>query len=277
MNRTEWLKKRQSGIGGSDIGALLGGPFARFGNTPLDVFYSKVNPVSDDEAISDPMLAGLYMEDSIRKIFEKKSGIEVEKGKFMRHPEKPFLVGTPDGIFNEKGFIEIKNVQRWVYKQWEENYNPPIPLYYYSQVQHYYSVGGFEKCYFVPFVNGFELFYFKIDRDQEFINFMTETAERFWNEHVIPKIPPEVETVESMKKYPNRKLLQTLETKKPIYDTLNLIKRKESAAKEMLKDVDSLKNNVKLLMKDHQYLEYNNRLIAEYKQTARGRRFKILI
>ena len=73
--RLEWLKTRQTGIGGSDVAAILG--LSRY-KSALDVYNDKVGEVSDSEQ-SQVAYWGTQLEDIVSKEFQKRTGMKVQK------------------------------------------------------------------------------------------------------------------------------------------------------------------------------------------------------
>ncbi|HQV23796.1 MAG TPA: YqaJ viral recombinase family protein, partial [Agitococcus sp.] len=85
--RIDWLKGRQTGIGGSEIAAIVGLNQYR---TPMQVWESKVNPVQDEET-SQPAYWGTVLEDVVAKEYALRTGNKVQRlTKQMRHPDFDF-------------------------------------------------------------------------------------------------------------------------------------------------------------------------------------------
>ena len=61
--RIDWLKGRQTGIGGSEIAAICG--LNRY-KTPMQIWEAKVNPVQDEET-SQPAYWGNVLEEVVAK------------------------------------------------------------------------------------------------------------------------------------------------------------------------------------------------------------------
>jgi putative phage-type endonuclease len=89
----EQLELRRSGIGGSDIAAILGlSPYA----TPLDVFRSKVeNYVQSD---SWAFRRGRLLEPVVAQIYAEETGAMLREVGTLRHPDRSIVLATPDRI-----------------------------------------------------------------------------------------------------------------------------------------------------------------------------------
>ena len=90
----EWLQKIRRGIGGYDIGVLMG-----FYGSPHDV-YAKFLDMSEREPPTAAMLRGIALEDDALKLFADKTGLTVKpltgSDMFVRHPDNKFLVAQVD-------------------------------------------------------------------------------------------------------------------------------------------------------------------------------------
>ena len=103
MSRSEWLKLRASGIGGSDAGAIMGlNKYA----TPLSVYFAK-----KDLAVHEGSKAaewGNILEDPIRQKAREELGIQIETvpGMFT-NKEHDFMNANFDGLIFVEGEKEI--------------------------------------------------------------------------------------------------------------------------------------------------------------------------
>lgn len=74
QERLDWLKGRQTGIGGSDVAAILG--LSKW-KTPLDVYLAKTGEVDHEQ--SQAAYFGTILEDIVAKEFSKRTGLKVQK------------------------------------------------------------------------------------------------------------------------------------------------------------------------------------------------------
>lgn len=138
--RIDWLKLGQSGIGGSDVAAILGLSKWR---TPLDVYNSKVGEVSDEEDNAS-MEWGRRLGPVIRQAYSDKTGRAVEcLGHIFRSGEHPFMIANVDGLCADR-VLEIKTSRSGA--DWGEEGTDEIPEYYLTQVHHYMTVTRMELC-----------------------------------------------------------------------------------------------------------------------------------
>lgn len=148
-SRSEWLKNRRRGIGGSDIAAVIGqNPF--MSNTEL--FDIKTGRKEQADISENPRVAyGVSAEELLVKLFE------------LDHPEKqaehlgfnsvyndkyPWALASLDGRTVEvkslrDGVLEIKTTEIMRSEDWEK-WNGQLPQNYYCQVLFYLAVTEFD-------------------------------------------------------------------------------------------------------------------------------------
>lgn len=137
---SQWLAQRKKGIGGSDVGAILGlNPY----RSRMDVWLDKTGrggEVADNYA----MARGRAMEPFLRQAFCNQTGltVQVTENHTVAHRKYPFLRASYDGITSDDGVLEIKTMNEWVAKKGE------IPKTYYWQIQHYMFIAELNHGYF---------------------------------------------------------------------------------------------------------------------------------
>ena len=195
MSRSEWLKLRTSGIGGSDAGAIMGlNKYA----TPLSVYFAK-----KDLAVHEGSKAsewGNILEDPIRQKAREELGIEIETvpGMFT-NKEHDFMNANFDGLVFVEGEKEIAGSvvsglgghEIKTSRTGDGFTTDEIPDSYYAQVQHYMAVTGL--TFFVLTVFIFDQYtgrHYVIPRNDEFIDRLIKTESTFWNDFVLANVMP---------------------------------------------------------------------------------------
>lgn len=181
----EWLQKRKLCIGGSDAAAVCGVSSFR---TALDVYADKVG-LSEKVEPTVAMQAGTFMEPFILKMAEKELGQELVAGKFVRDIDHSFIGGTPDAI-GKDCIVEAKYVGEYMSRQFGDS-GDDVPECYLLQCHHYMMLTKTQSCYLAAFFAGraeFRMFHIKYD--QEMCWMLTRTESEFWNNHVLPRVPP---------------------------------------------------------------------------------------
>lgn len=194
INEAEWLRMRRLGIGGSDIGAIIGlNPW----KTPLDVFLEKTGQSPATEP-NESMMLGTALEPFIVKRYEEATGYKCVEQEGMYHDgcvvanvDRIVDLGngrTQDGnIIISKKILEAKTSRH----EWEDG----VPNSYEAQV-HWY-MGPFEEVesadVAVYYTNGCKdpFHIFTVMRDDDVYAFLKEKAEQFWRDYVLTgKMPP---------------------------------------------------------------------------------------
>lgn len=210
--RTNWLSMRGNSIGGSEIGAIAG--FSSYGSA-LTVYNEKLGLVEKFKG-NTHTLFGTRMEPMIREWvqedFVKETGIKLTTYEYpymMLDKEKEFFSANIDGIgiveedyiywenrdtaeikFIPKGEmfgLEIKTGSEFLKKMWA---GEEIPDSYYCQCQWYMGVTGL-NYFLIIYLLGKEVKWKVVPRNEDDIKALREIGVDFWENHIIPKIPPE--------------------------------------------------------------------------------------
>lgn len=195
-DRQAFLRRRRTGIGGSDVGPILAVDRYR---DALDVYLDKVQPSQEDEE-TPPMERGRYLEPVVTQMYKDRTGRRLKPGKFRRHRKHSFLVGHPDRIivadtpppftepFQGAGVLEAKTANRFVYERMKAE---GLPQSYVLQLQHYMGVCGVTwGAFAVLCPDPWQFATFEMAFDEALFNQVVEVLERFWHDHVEAKVPP---------------------------------------------------------------------------------------
>lgn len=255
-NEADWLELRTKGIGGSDIGAILGiNPHS----SPLKVYRQKVEGFRED--LSDNVfvkkgkdLENLILTNYVKPYFAK-MGYDVGKPEFMIiNSDMPYFRANVDGIAFKKGddyhnnvIVEIKWVSEWAEVNWNKPEYNGIPSSYYAQVQLYMAVTGARSAIVCAlFDKHWEMNYFVISRDEMFILDMINKGRDFYQYNMIMKIPPRLsydidkeQVVEAIKVAPKKDLVPNPEMTKYVekYLTNGEKLKKAEEIQAQLKDI----------------------------------------
>lgn len=201
-NEDDWLELRTKGIGGSDIGAILGlNPHS----SPYKVYKQKVEGYREDLSDNVYIKKGKDLEDLILTNYVKPHlanlGYEVGKPSYMIvNTDYPYFRANVDGIAFKKGrdfkdniIVEIKWVSEWAESNWNKPEYNGIPASYYAQVQLYMAVTGASSAIVCAlFDKHWEMHYFAVPRDEVFIMGLINAGRDFYNRQMIMKLPPKL-------------------------------------------------------------------------------------
>lgn len=186
----DWHTERASGVGASDIGAILGlSTYA----SPWSLWAEKSGllPAQED---TQRLRIGRRMEAVLAAEFHDLTGLWVAGEQTMcRHPEHHWQRATVDGFVVESeessiadalGVVEFKTDSRF---GWDE-----IPAAYRAQVLWQMHVTGTRNGWLCVMHAGFRVDVHEIAWDEADVDFMVERAAEFW-QHVVVGTPPPVD------------------------------------------------------------------------------------
>ncbi|BAH17653.1 YqaJ viral recombinase family protein [Macrococcoides caseolyticum] len=236
MTHEEWLKARQSGIGGSDAGTILG---VNKWKSKTQLFFEKVNPELKQQVDNEFIYWGNVLEDVVAKEFETRTGKKVRKNnKMLRHPEHEFMLANLDRVIvGEKALLECKTTSQYNIDQWKDD---EIPASYLCQIQHYMAVTGYEKAYIAVLCGGNQFIWKEVPRDDELIGIIINAEKDFWYNNVLAGVIPEIDGSDATKNFLNHMYKDIDETEVQLSDdvetlltALEQVKQEEKELKEL--------------------------------------------
>ncbi len=245
---------RDKFIGGSDIGTIMG---ANPWKSAYTLWAEKtgrieVEDISDKEAV----WWGTNMEDLVAKRFamkfEEATGEKVKLYKPMvsfSTAEYPFLVGHVDRLFRGKKIgLECKTTSARNKTNYAEGEIPPM---HFCQCQFYMAVTGYKEWYLATKRDN-EFYITKIDRNEEVIQDLIESAVRFW-QMVEEDIEPPIDDSESTADTINEMYPESIQAVMDLSDYRQTIESRV-AVQHQIKSLESIKrecdNVLKSVMQD---------------------------
>lgn len=249
--REQWLKERKTSIGGSEIAAVAG--LSRY-KGPLQIYWDKVNPNVEPQEDNESMYWGRTLEGILMAEFQKRTGLKTVACPFLlKSKAYPFMSANLDGIATneatgEKMVLEIKTANGFAAKDWENG----MPPEYYLQVQWYLSITQLSKAYIAVLIGGQKFRYEEVARDEETIQTLITLSSKFWNDHVLKKIPPQPDATSGAvldSLYPSSN--QTSVILPPSADQLvATIRECKSVEEDLKKTALEAENRLKSMLKD---------------------------
>lgn len=198
--RREFLLERNA-IGGSTGAMILGA--SKYG-TAADAYDEIVAAMDGTVVVEEPtpdQQRGNVLEPVAAQMYHERTGRRIRRQTKRRlHPERPHVMAHIDrqilrdsqgnGSTRGTGVLEIKCPRHHVLARAKRE---GLPESYVVQLQHYLYVFGYEwGSYGIFNAEGMELVHFDMERDDELIHdVMLPAYDRFWDEHVIPRMRPE--------------------------------------------------------------------------------------
>lgn len=186
---TETILDRRGYIGGSDIAAIVGVSNPSWGKTAVDVWIDKTTPPTEDTRNLKAKRRGSRLEPYIRDMIATEYGMEiVKRNERYADPEIQYFACEIDAETAEDN-IEIKTVHPNAARDWGDDGTDEVPIYYVAQVQWGLGITRRPRCHVFALI-GDDLRRYLIERDDETITAMRETAEVFWQRYVCGNLRP---------------------------------------------------------------------------------------
>jgi len=221
-NTPEWYKFRERGIGGSEVGYIMGlSPY----KCSMEVFQEKigeVEPFSDDNEAS---FHGKYFENYLRKIWKYYDGSKIgyiknqqarkvareylEVSSYVVNPKYPWLFASVDGLINagqftllpgapileKPGILEVKTISSMYARLWEEG----IPPQYLTQVHQYMLIMEVDYAEIILLKDGRYIDVMPIERNEKMCQAIIDVTKEFWYNSVVPAQECKVKATEAEK------------------------------------------------------------------------------
>lgn len=173
----DFITARSTGVGGSDIAAILG--LSRF-KTPLTVYLEKrgeLGPQPDNDA----MRWGRYLEPVVRQAYADATGYEVRvPTSMLRHPRHEFAVANIDGFVDgDAGRIFEAKTARTA-DGWGDAGSDQVPQAYLLQVQWYMEVTALPVADVAALIGGSDFRIYTVEADRELQQMLLDAAAEFW-------------------------------------------------------------------------------------------------
>lgn len=212
QNRQAWLDERRTGVGGSDIAAILGlSPWA----TPYTVWLDKLGRGEEVDPESPPLYWGNVLEDVVAKEYQRRSGRKVQRvNRAIVHPEvkiarcnidraviNPDIAGNvrwKDGRLTTDRILECKTANGFMAKFWGDEATDAVPEYYLTQCVWNAGIAQAKVCDLPVLIGGQDFRTYSIDFDGDLFADMLSEAEEFWK-LVESGVAPDPQTVEDAK------------------------------------------------------------------------------
>lgn len=193
----EWLEARTRGMGGTDTVTLMGaGQYDD--ETPYFVWLKKTEgyDVPDNPA----MERGRALEPVVLDLYRDLTGNEVHETGLWQHEEHEMVLGSPDGLVLDVdgavlGGVEAKTTLERTARDWDTDVCPPR---YEWQARHYMAVVGAPWWDVIALVvDTWEVYRWRIERDEDKERALLAAAVGFWETYVVPGIAPEPDALMS--------------------------------------------------------------------------------
>jgi len=199
----DWIRARQTGLGGTDASSLCGhNPW----KSTTTLFAEKVTADSpvDTAAASEAAYWGRTLEPVVAEEFSRREPdlVPTPADVLLRSVEHPCMLATLDfwvfdrrtqraedpGTWEADSFLECKTTAWYRGRHWKAGVMPP---YVEAQVLHYLAVTGFSHAWVACLVGGQNFVYLRYERDEAAVRRLVELEESFWGYVERREMPPD--------------------------------------------------------------------------------------
>lgn len=196
---------RRNYIGSSDAAAILGlDPFKNV----ADVYWMKVGQA--ESPMNPAMKAGSKLESVVLDYAENELGKELLRDVFNASDifcanHDAIVARADEGVEAKTSGITGPGFN----DQWGEPGTDEVPEHVVVQCQHQMFVANLQLVWVPVLIGGRGFQMYRVDRNDELIGIMQEKLRRFWEDHVLAKVPPEgvlanIDVIRRVKRVPNK-------------------------------------------------------------------------
>ena len=259
MSKETWLRLRKKGIGGSDASSVLNlNPNKSIVNVYMDKLDENI-----EENSNIKMILGERLEDFVAKEFSIQTGKKVRNlNGILRNQKYPYAIANLDKVVvSENAFLECVVTNSFCKKDWSEE----VPIHYQIQCYHYMAVTGASHCYVCALIGNEEIKIYKLDRDQELIDYIMEKEEEFWNRYILGDEVPFPDGSCDYSKFLKNRYKNT--QKKPINlfiesKKLSKLETLNCMLKEIKLEKSKIEQEIQSMMKDHEVAFIGDRKVT---------------
>lgn len=235
-------------IGGGNIAGILGvSPF----KTPLDEYHVIIGDAPGIDAETERFFKR-------RKALEPYAAAMLEERglKVVRQNERytdstyPFLRAEIDAETEGDVNAEFKSVHPLAAKSWGLDEIGEAPTYVTAQAYHGLMVTQRQLCHVVAVIGFDDSRVYPVTTDNEVALAIRAKAVEFWEEHILPRRPPEPTTAGDVERWltPDPAAIVVADDSADLLADVREFLSLRAFAKQQAEDVDALKDRIKLAM-----------------------------
>ena len=269
---------RPMGIGGTDIGAILGlSPY----KTPLELWSELVSGNSAPQRDLLHLRFGQHNESFIAREYERASQMfTVEHQPTLFHKDHGFMFGhidrfiqdTPDtpavvdGVVTAKRLLECKTSSAFSKNDWGEPGTDQVPPLYLVQCAWYLAITECERADLAVLIGNSDFRVYTIERDLELEGLILSHAQHFWDEHVIgKKLPGPINTQDAAILFPKEVQDLNIQASDAILQSIHDYKQVSAKSQALSDECERLKLEILNYMGHAEKLTHQGKTIATWK------------
>jgi putative phage-type endonuclease len=179
LDKLQWLRDRQNGVGASDAPVLLGLGYGD--RTPADLYRAKTGAV-DLSPSTGRLLRGLELEEIVARKYAEATGnsLAPPEDAIVRHPARQWQFASLDRVIDKVHPLELKTCEGFG-DEWGDPFTDSVPDRYWVQVQHQMGVFGAARADLAALnVRDWEFRIYRIAFNRAFFELLTEAESEFW-------------------------------------------------------------------------------------------------
>lgn len=179
-----WLEARKTGVGGSDIPAIMG--MSRWASA-WQVWQDK-QPDAEPFEETDTTQWGRIVEPSLKAWLALKQNVTVTDTGTWRRTDEPWMICNPDGFTSDGGGIECKHHGTYAADEWVDGQASDASE---LQAQWCMAVTGRPHWWIVAKVGNEPPVIVRVEADPSLHELLIERAREFWFDFVLAGVEPE--------------------------------------------------------------------------------------
>lgn len=276
--RSEFLAERRTGLGGSDMGAILG--LSKY-RSPLQIWLEKTGR----EAPSDSNLAmrfGTYAEQFVAEEYTAETGRRVQRfTPMLRHPDYPMVIGRVDRLVIPEGakraahqreirtdtLLEAKTASPYALQgdEWGSSGTDLIPAAYLCQTAVYMALTGCAHADLACLFGNAELRVYHLHRDMDLEQELLRRAAEWWQAHVIADVAPEPQSEADVRLLYPRDNQQEIDADAETAEAVAWLADRKTLAKEIEAEEQAARDRITAYMGEAAVLRYMGQTLCTYK------------
>lgn len=264
VSRDEFLSRRRTGIGGSDVAAILG--LSKW-KTPRQLWEEKTGRAQPREE-TDLLRFGLLLEDAVALEFSRRNGVRIQRRNEMyRHRDHECLIANIDRkIVGRDAVLECKTADKFTRHLWGDDGSDEVPEYYLTQVMHYMHVTGYHESMLAVLIGGNEYRQFEIGYVRDVAEFCAAKCVEFWQMYVVRDVAPPPQMGDDLSRIYLPEAGKSIAASDEIAGAVAELKEKKRAIKELESQADELSFAIKNFMGDAEILSSGSEKLATWKK-----------
>ena len=277
--QAQFTADRLTGLGGSDLGAILGlNPY----RTPFSIWLEKTGRLIP-EVDGIHLRHGQWNEQFIADEYTRATGLRTQRyNALLRHPEAP-LIGHVDRLVIPEGAktasykteirtdlgLECKTASAFAAgrdSEWGPAGTDQVPQSYLLQIAGYQALTGCERWDLAALIGNSDLRIYHFARDLELESYLLEEASRWWRDYVVADTPPPPSSeIEARQRWPGHTPGKILEADSALIERLRELSGLSQDISRLEKMKQAMRDDLLPILGDCEAVTWQGREVMTYR------------